>query len=87
MSIQEVGRTKVEKLGNGFAFILLGSSTWSDSEIEFQEYFFHFYEEMGSVHLKDKKVALFGCGDSSYESFYGAIEQRISQIKRAQHKK
>ncbi len=74
VSIQEVSRTKVEDLGDGFDITLLGSSTWGDSEIEFQEDFAPFYEAMDQANLKGKKMAIFGCGDSSYEFFCGAVD-------------
>jgi flavodoxin short chain len=83
VTIQDVARTKVGELGNGFDLTLLGSSTWGDAEIEFQEDFASFYEEMGDAHLKGKKVALFGCGDSSYTYFCGAVnllEEKMGEL-------
>lgn len=53
---------------------MLGSSTWGDAEIEFQEDFIPFFDDMDKADLKDKKVALFGCGDSSYTFFCGAVD-------------
>ncbi|WP_310601404.1 flavodoxin [Desulfobulbus sp.] len=83
VTIQDVARTKVGELGNGFDLTLLGSSTWGDAEIEFQEDFASFYEEMGGAELKGKKVALFGCGDSSYTYFCGAVnllEEKMGEL-------
>lgn len=74
VTLKNVAQAQVAQLGNGFDLTLLGSSTWGDAEIEFQEDFAPFYEEMDQANLKEKKVAVFGCGDSSYEFFCGAID-------------
>ncbi|MGE4560036.1 MAG: flavodoxin, partial [Desulfobulbus sp.] len=75
VAIQDVRKSKVEELGNGYDITVLGSSTWGDDDVEFQEDFASFFEEMDKADLKDKKVALFGCGDSSYTHFCGAVDQ------------
>ncbi|WP_448871249.1 flavodoxin [Desulfobulbus propionicus] len=79
--IQDVRKTKVEELGNGFDLTLLGSSTWGDSEIELQEDFASFFEEMDKANLRSKKLAVFGCGDSSYPHFCGAVDQLREKIE------
>jgi len=48
------------RLGNGYDSTLLGSSTWGDDDIEFQEDFGQLYEELDKAELKDKKVAVLG---------------------------
>jgi flavodoxin short chain len=79
--IQDVAKTKVEELGRGVDVTLLGASTWGDSEVEFQEDFATFFEEMDKADLKDKKVAVFGCGDSSYTHFCGAVDQLQEKVE------
>jgi flavodoxin short chain len=79
--IQDVVKTKVEELGQGVDVTLLGASTWGDSEVEFQEDFATFFEEMDKANLKDKKVAVFGCGDSSYTHFCGAVDQLQEKVE------
>lgn len=79
--IQDVAKTKVEELGREVDVTLLGVSTWGDSEIEFQEDFATFFEEMDRADLKDKKVAVFGCGDSSYTHFCGAVDQLQEKVE------
>ncbi|WP_031388594.1 flavodoxin [Desulfonatronum thiodismutans] len=71
--VKNVTDTKVSELGDGYDMTLLGVSTWGDEEIEFQEDFDSFYQDMDDAKLEGKKVALFGCGDSSYEHFCGAV--------------
>ena len=76
VTIKNVTEANVEELGNGYDITLLGSSTWGEDEIEFQEDFEPFFEEMeGKADLKGKKVALFGCGDTDYEYFCGAVDK------------
>lgn len=83
VTVQNVTQAQVAQLGNGFDLTLLGASTWGEAEIEFQEDFAPFYEDMGQAYLKEKKVAVFGCGDSSYEYFCGAVdllEEKVADL-------
>lgn len=69
-------------LNESYDLYLLGSSTWGDDEIEFQEDFAPFYENM-TKSLEGKKFAVFGCGDSTYEYFCGAVdalEERLEKL-------
>jgi len=74
IAVKDVVNTKVEELGEGYDLTILGSSTWGDDEIEFQEDFADFFEELDQASLQGKKVAIFGCGDTSYEFFCGAVD-------------
>lgn len=74
VTMKNVTETTIGELGNGFDVTLLGCSTWGEDTIEFQEDFEPFYENLDSAELKEKKVALFGCGDSSYEYYCGAVD-------------
>lgn len=74
VTMKNVVNAIVAELGNGYDLTVLGSSTWGDDDIEFQEDFEVFYEDLDKAELKDKKVAIFGCGDSSYEHFCGAVD-------------
>lgn len=61
---------------------LFGCSTWGDDEIELQDDFIPLFESLDKTGAKGKKTAVFGCGDSSYEYFCGAvdaIEQRLKE--------
>lgn len=57
---KDVRDTKIEEVLD-YEHIFLGSSTWGCGD--FQEDFEGFYNTMDERHLKDKKVAVFGCGD------------------------
>ncbi len=70
-------------LSNGYDVILFGCSTWGEEEIELQDDFIPLYDDLENAGLKGKKVAVFGCGDSSYTHFCGAvdaIEQKSEQL-------
>jgi flavodoxin I len=72
--IKNVTDARVEDLEKDHDLILLGVSTWGDDGVEFQEDFVPFYKELDRVLLTGRKVALFGCGDSGYEHFCGALD-------------
>lgn len=81
--VKDVVNTRVEELNNDYDLVLLGSSTWGEDEIVLQDDFNEFYEDMDRVTLNGKKAAVFGCGDSSYEYFCGAvdaIEEKVKEI-------
>ncbi|WP_045221252.1 flavodoxin [Desulfonatronum thioautotrophicum] len=78
--LKNVTDAGVSELGDGYDLTLLGVSTWGDEEIEFQEDFEPFYQDMDNAQLQDKKVALFGCGDSSYQYFCGAVIELRTKV-------
>jgi len=61
-------------LADGFDLVLLGCSTWGDDDIELQDDFVPLFEELDQAGLSGKKVAVFGCGDSGYTHFCGAVD-------------
>lgn len=84
VSLVNVSDTEVSELKNEYDLYLLGCSTWGEEEIELQEDFESFYENLnGDLDLSGKKFAVFGCGDSAYEYFCGAvdvIEERVQKL-------
>jgi len=83
VALQNAADIQAQDLANGYDAVLLGSSTWGDEEIELQDDFIPLYESLEQAGLKGKKVAVFGCGDSSYTHFCGAvdaIEQKAEQL-------
>jgi flavodoxin I len=82
-AVKNVVNVSVEELNKDYDLIMLGSSTWGDDEIVLQEDFNEFYEDMRKIALNGRKVAVFGCGDSSYEYFCGAvdaIQEKVEEI-------
>jgi len=65
---------KVDGLADGYDLILLGCSTWGDEDIELQDDFVPLYEDLELAGLKGRRVAVFGCGDSGYTHFCGAVD-------------
>ncbi len=61
-------------LATGYDLILLGCSTWGDDDIELQDDFVPLFDELDQAGLSGKKVAVFGCGDSGYTHFCGAVD-------------
>lgn len=72
--LRSAGDVSAENLADGFDLILFGCSTWGDDEIELQDDFIDLYDSLEDCGLKNKKVAVFGCGDSSYTYFCGAVD-------------
>lgn len=62
-----------------YDIIILGSSTWGEGEL--QDDFIDFYDELEGMFLGGKKGAAFGPGDSSYESFCGAVDLLETRLR------
>ena len=75
VQIQEARETEPTDICQGVDLTVLGSSSRGDSDsISFPPSFTHFYEELREGKIKEKKIALFGCGDSHKPFFCGAVE-------------
>jgi len=74
VEIRNAAGLKVENLADGYDAVLLGSSTWGDEDIELQDDFVPVYESLEQAGLSGRKVGVFGCGDSSYTHFCGAVD-------------
>lgn len=82
ITLKEVTQASVDEL-SGYDLILLGSSTWGDDEKELQADMVDFYDDLEGADLSGKPAAAFGCGDSDYTHFCGAVdllEERLEQI-------
>jgi len=82
VTIKNVTGASVEELSD-YDLILLGSSTWGDEEKELQADMVDFYEELEGLDLSGKPAAAFGCGDSDYTHFCGAVdllEERLEEV-------
>ena len=83
VTLMDVAHTGVEILSKSFDLYLLGCSTWGDDDIELQEDFESFFEEMKApLSLRGKNYAVFGCGDSSYTYFCGAVDEIESRVEK-----
>lgn len=61
-------------LAEGYDLVVFGCSTWGDDAIELQEDFVPLFDDLEAAGLSGRKVAVFGCGDSSYTHFCGAVD-------------
>ncbi|CCK81463.1 flavodoxin [Desulfobacula toluolica] len=81
VTVLNVTDTGVDELKKEYDLYLLGCSTWGDDEIELQEDFTGFYENLNKgLSLEGKNFAMFGCGDSSYEYFCGAVDMIADKV-------
>lgn len=83
VTLTNVTTAEVAMLNQPYDLYLLGASTWGDEEVEFQEDFEPFYDDMnGPLDLSGKSFAVFGCGDSSYTYFCGAVDALEGRIQK-----
>ncbi|MFZ5424587.1 MAG: flavodoxin domain-containing protein [Patescibacteria group bacterium] len=70
---------------NSFDLILVGSPSWkvNDAEGQPHETISEFLDSLKKVKLNEKKVAFFGCGDTSYLHFCGAVDILEDFFKKA----
>lgn len=62
-------------LCDGYDVVLFGCSTWGQDSIELQDDFIPIFDDFDKIGVSGKKAAAFGCGDSSYEYFCGAVDE------------
>jgi len=73
-TIKSAADVAPQGLAAGYDMVLLGCSTWGDEDIELQDDFVPLFEELDKAGLAGKKTAVFGCGDSGYTHFCGAVD-------------
>lgn len=71
----------VNGLAEGYDMVFLGCSTWGDEDIELQDDFVPLFENLDQAGLTGKNVAVFGCGDSSYTHFCGAVDAIEEKVR------
>jgi len=81
--IKNVIDASVSDLNDGHDLILLGCPAYGDDEVELQEDFEDFYQNMAGIDLSGKKFAVFAPGDSSYEHFCGTVDLLEDEISDA----
>lgn len=61
--------------------LILGSSTWGAGEL--QDDWYDFLDGLEVLDLKDKQIALFGCGDESMsDTFCGAVGEIFNRLQK-----
>jgi flavodoxin I len=71
VDIKDALEISAEEL-NSYEGILIGSYTWGNGELP--DEIVDFYEDLQSVNLSGKMIAIFGAGDSSYDHFARAVD-------------
>ena len=75
---RDVAQTQVSDVSSAEGLVIMGCSTWGEDEIGLQEDFDPFHDRLKDIDMSGKQFALFGCGDSGYRYFCGAVD-RIEQ--------
>lgn len=79
----EASQVKPEGLCLPYDFIFFGSSTWGYDEVELQDDFIALFDAFEKIGAKGKSTAVFGCGDSDYPNFCGAVDlisKRLTEL-------
>jgi flavodoxin short chain len=79
--VKDVTECSVSDLTADHDLLLLGCPAYGDDEIELQEDFADFYEQLDGVQLNGKAFAVFAPGDSSYEYFCGSVDMLEEKFK------
>ena len=83
VTVQDAADVTPAGLCAGYDAVLFGCSTWGDADLELQDDFVSLFDAFDSISASGKKVAAFGCGDSSYTHYCGAvdaIEQKLGEL-------
>lgn len=83
VKVLDAAQASADGLCEGYDAVLFGCSTWGDDDIELQDDFIPLFDSLESAGVNGKKTAVFGCGDSSYTYFCGAvdaIEKKLEEL-------
>lgn len=74
-----VSEAAPEMFGN-YEVLVLGTSTWGDGEVE--EDWYDILSGIESLSLRDKKIAIFGCGDETMSyTFCNGVGELYKRLK------
>ena len=74
VTLLDAGKAQPAGLCAGRDCVLFGCSTWGDDTIELQDDFVSLFDAFDTIGASDVKTASFGCGDSSYTYYCGAVD-------------
>lgn len=81
VEIKSAGKVSAEGLCQGQDMVLFGCSTWGMDELEFQEDFIPLFENFDKIDASGVKTSVFGCGDTDYEYYCGAVDAIADKLK------
>lgn len=77
--VHDVSQAAPDLFGD-YEVLVLGTSTWGDGEVE--EDWYDLLDGVAALSLKDKKIALFGCGDQTMSStFCNGVGELYERLK------
>ena len=79
--VKEVSTVKAEKLCEDYDLVLFGCSTWGDEDLELQSDFIDLFDNFDRIGAGGKNAAVFGCGDSFYTHYCGAVDAIEARFK------
>jgi len=83
VTLLDAGKAQANGLCAGWDCVLFGCSTWGDETIELQDDFVSLFDEFDCIGASGVKTASFGCGDSSYTYYCGAVDainEKLEQL-------
>ncbi|MDR1490707.1 MAG: flavodoxin [Desulfovibrio sp.] len=83
VTLLDAADAKADDLCRGYDCVLFGCATWGYDEVELQSDFVPLFDAFDRIQAKGCKTACFGCGDTSYPHFCGAvdaIEERLEEL-------
>lgn len=81
VKLEDCATVNPNGLCDTYDLIVLGCPTYGDDPVEPQEDFEPILEDLNETGISGKKVAIFGCGDSSYFHFCGAVDLIENRVK------
>ncbi len=79
--MKNVTEAVVTDLTAGYDLVLLGCPAYGDDDVELQEDFDEFYEQLDGINLNGGRFAVFAPGDSSYTHFCGSVDKLEEKIE------
>lgn len=83
VTVIDAAKAEPAALCAGRDCVLFGCSTWGHDSIELQDDFVPLFEAFDTMNVSGVKTAAFGCGDTSYEYYCGAVDainERLEEL-------
>jgi flavodoxin short chain len=81
VSVLDAGKAAPAGLCAGRDCVLFGCSTWGDDSIVLQDDFAALFDAFDAIGASGVKAAVFGCGDSGYTYFCGAVDAVYDKLE------
>ncbi|MDR2503533.1 MAG: flavodoxin [Deltaproteobacteria bacterium] len=81
VTVLNASEAKAQGLCAGRDCVLFGCSTWGYDAVELQDDFASLFEAFDAIGASGVKAAVFGCGDSGYPHFCGAVDAIAQKLE------